>query len=45
MAVPAWGEGVCRRLRRGLFVGGSGAEVMSAGAGGEWIFYPLDRVR
>jgi hypothetical protein len=43
MAVPVCGEGFyCCRLRRGLFVGGSGAEVMSAGAGVELIFYPLD---
>ena len=43
MAVPVCGEGFyCCRLRRGFFVGGSGAEVRSAGAGAKWIFYPLD---
>jgi hypothetical protein len=46
MAVPVCGEGFyCCRLRRGLFLGGSGAEVMSAGPVGEWIFYLLDGVR
>lgn len=42
MAVPVCGEGFyCCRLRRGLFVGGSGAEVMSAGPGGDGFFIRL----